>query len=342
MHAIVDRDDLAVTRRRWLRPVLMLTGPLLIIAIGVYYWLSSGGSVATDNAYVKQDKVSISADVSGRVAEVPVSESQRVHKGDILLRLNPLPFQIALDQANAALAGARLQVAGLSESTTGKEADVGGKREAVAFARIDRERQQDLLKDGFTTRARLQMAEHTLSQAEAELATALSDAATARTAANAGGAGTHPLVLAAMAQRDKAALDLARTTIRAPADGIASQTDKVQPGQIVVAGMPTMSLVVSDTRYVEANFKETDLEHMRVGQPATIKLDAYPSRPLKGRVESIGAGTGSEFSVLPAQNATGNWVKVVQRVPVRIAFAKATDVPLIAGLSASVTVKTAK
>jgi membrane fusion protein (multidrug efflux system) len=343
MHAIVDRDNLSVsrTRRNWLRPALMLLGPLVIIAVGLYFWLSSGGSVSTDNAYVQQDKVSISSDVSGRAIEVPVRESQRVKKGDVLLRLNPLPFQIALDQANAALAEARLQVAGLREGTTGKDADVAGKREAVTFARIDLKRQQDLLKDGFTTRARLQMAEHTLSQAEADLATALSAAATARTAANPG-SGTHPLVLAAMAQRDKAALDLARATIYAPADGVASQTDKVQPGQIVISGIPTMSLVISDRRYVEANFKETDLEHMRVGQPATIKLDAYPSRPIKGRVESIGAGTGSEFSVLPAQNATGNWVKVVQRVPVRIALAEATDVPLIAGLSASVTVKTGK
>ncbi|MFZ4689281.1 MAG: HlyD family secretion protein [Polymorphobacter sp.] len=340
MHAIVDRDMLTTTRRRWLRPALMLLGPLVVLAIGGWYWLSSGGSVATDNAYVQQDKVSISSDVTGRVLEVPVVESQHVKKGDVLYRLSPLPFQIALDQANAAVAEARLQVAGLRQGTTGKDADVAGKREAVAFARIDLERQQNLLKDGFTTRARLQMAEHTLTQAQSELASAMSDAASARTSANF--SGTHPLILAALAQRDKAALDLARSVIRAPADGIASQTDKVQVGQIGMAGLPTMSVVISDKRYVEANFKETDLEHMRVGQPATVKLDAYPSVPLKGRVDSIGAGTGSEFSVLPAQNATGNWVKVVQRVPVRIVLTQATNLPLIAGLSASVTVETAK
>jgi membrane fusion protein (multidrug efflux system) len=318
MHAIVDRDALVKTpTRRWLRPALMLLGPVVVIAIGLYFWLASGGSVSTDNAYVQQDKISISSDVSGRAAEVAVAESQKVKKGDVLIRIYPLPFQIALDQA-----------------------DVAGKREAVEFARIDMKRQQDLLKDGFTTRARLQSAEHTLNQAQSELAAALSDASSARTAANV--SGTHPLILAAMAQRDKAALDLARTVILAPADGVASQTEKVQPGQIIISGVPTLSLVVSDRRYVEANFKETDLEKMRVGQPATIKLDAYPSRPIKGRVESIGAGTGSEFSVLPAQNATGNWVKVVQRVPVRIALAEPTDVPLIAGLSASVTIDTSK
>ncbi len=346
MHAVVDRDALidAQPKRRWRRLALMLAVPLLLIGIGVYVWLTGGQSVSTDNAYVQQDKVSISSDVSGRVIVVGPRESQSVKRGDVLIRLDPAPFAIALAQANATLASARLQVSELHSSTIGKNADVAGKRDAVAYARINLERQQKLLKDGFATRATLQTSELAVQTAESQLNSAIADAASAQAAANGGGTGMHPLVLAAMAARDKAALDLARTTVHAPANGVVSQTDKLQPGQMMIMGVPTMSLVVSNRRWVEANFKETDLEHMHIGQRAIVRLDAYPGTLIEGRVESIGAGTGSEFSVLPAQNATGNWVKVVQRVPVRIALPadsrSDSKMPLIAGLSANVTVET--
>jgi membrane fusion protein (multidrug efflux system) len=342
MNARLDPETLAPSPPKWRRPLLMLAVPGLLALGGLWLWLNSGGSVSTDNAYVQQDKVSISSDVTSRVIAVGPAESQQVKRGDILIRLAPRPFEIALAEAEARLAAARLEAAGLQSGTIGKTADVAGKRDALAFAQQERERQQKLLAQGFTTRARVQATEYATANAEAELASALADEASARAAANGAGSGTHPLVLAAMAARDKAAFELSRTIIRAPADGIASQTNKVLPGQVLVSGIPTMSLVLSDRRWIEANFKETDLEHMRVGQPATIELDAYPGTPITGRVESIGAGTGSEFSVLPAQNATGNWVKVVQRVPVRIALPAETKVPLIAGLSATVTVDTSK
>ncbi len=341
MHGVVDREQLSETqpKRRWRRVALMALGPLLVIAAGLYWWLSGVGSVSTDNAYVQQDKVSISSDITGRVIDVPVGENQRVHKGDVLIRIDPEPFKITLANAEAARARARLQVAQLKSGTVGKTADVSGKREAVQFARIDLQRQQELMKSGFTTRARMQQAEHALSQAQSDLATAIAAEASARAAADYG-VGVHPLVAAAQAQVDKATLDLRRTTIHAPADGVTSQTDKVLPGQIIAIGIPTMSLVVSDKPWIEANFKETDLENMRPGQPAEVRLDAYPGTKIEGRVASIGVGTGSEFSVLPAQNATGNWVKVTQRVPVRIAVPAHPGVPLIAGLSAKVTVRT--
>lgn len=340
MHAVVDREALAGTRTKRRRLALMLVVPLLLLAAGLYVWMTSGQSVSTDNAYVQQDKVSISADVTGRVLEVGPAESQAVKRGDVLIRIAPRPFEIALAEAEANLANARLQVAELRSGTTGKQADVAGKRDGVAFAKVELERQQKLFKDGFATRARVQAAEFAVATANSEYSSAVADAASARAAANGGGSGTHPLVLAAMAARDKAAFELSRTIIKAPADGIASQTDKVLPGQVIVSGVPTMSVVMSGRRWIEANFKETDLERMRVGQRAVVKLDAYPGTPIEGRVESIGAGTGSEFSVLPAQNATGNWVKVVQRVPVRISLSDEAGVPLIAGLSATVRVET--
>ena len=342
MHAVVDRETLVETqpKRRWRRLALMAALPVVLIMVALYVWLTGGQSVSTDNAYVQQDKVSISSDVSGRVVDVLPRESQAVKRGDVLIRLDPQPFQITLAQANATLASARLQVSQLQSGTTGKNADVAGKRDAVAYARINLERQEKLMKDGFTTRASLQTAQLAVQTADSDLDSAIADASMARAAANEAGRGTHPLILAAMAARDKAALDLARSIVHAPADGVVSQTNKLQPGQMMIMGVPTLSLVVSNHRWIEANFKETDLEHMRVGQKAIVKLDAFPGTPIEGKVESIGAGTGSEFSVLPAQNATGNWVKVVQRVPVRIALPAQASVPLIAGLSATVTVKT--
>jgi membrane fusion protein (multidrug efflux system) len=343
MNARIEPDSVTAARPKWRRPALMLALPLLLAAIGGWVWLNGGQSVSTDNAYIQQDKVSISSDVTGRVIAVGPAESQKVKRGDVLIRIAERPFEIALAQAEANVAAARLQAAGLQSGTAGKAADVVGKRDAVVFARQELERQQALFAQGFSTRARVQSAEFANAKAQSELASAIADQASASAAANGAGAGTHPLVLAAMAARDKAAFELSRTVIRAPADGIASQTDKVLPGQVLVSGIPTMSLVMSGRRWVEANFKETDLEHMRVGQRAVVRLDAYPDVEIIGRVASIGAGTGSEFSVLPAQNATGNWVKVVQRVPVRIALPdEITDVPLIAGLSATVTVETPK
>ncbi|MGI4880351.1 MAG: HlyD family efflux transporter periplasmic adaptor subunit [Janthinobacterium lividum] len=346
MHDVVRRsDELPVARpglwRRLRRPLLLVALPLLVLAGGIYLWLTGGESVSTDNAYVQQDKVSISADISGRVVDVDVGESQQVRRGQTLYRIDPEPFRIALAQADAALASARLQVAQLRSTFSGKGADVVGKREAIDYAEIDLKRQNDLLKAGFTTNARQQQAEHALAQAKSEFESAVADEANARAAlsgAPAGAIDRHPLVLAALAARDKAALDLRRTTVIAPVDGLATQTTKVQTGQIAITGLPTMSVLVSNRVWVEANFKETDLEHMRVGEPATVKLDAYPGTPLKGHVLSIGGGTGSEFSVLPAQNATGNWVKITQRVPVRIEVDDRAGLPMIAGLSAKVTV----
>ena len=195
---------------------------------------------------------------------------------------------------------------------------------------------------GFTTRASLQAAEHGVEQARAQLVSAQSDAAEARARLSAGSAvpGQNPAIAAARVQRSQAQLNLSRTEVRAPVDGIVSQADRLQVGAMMMGNLPAVTIVADGRSWVEANFKETDLADMRVGQPAELRFDAYPGLHLKGHVMSIGAGTGSEFSVLPAQNANGNWVKVTQRVPVRIAIDEKSSRAMIAGLSADVTVFT--
>lgn len=338
MHARVDSGTMPP---RWRMRALMASVPLLVLAAGLWLWLSGLGQVTTDNAYVRVDKVAISSDVTSRVRRVLVSENMPVKRGQLLIELAQEPFRIALAEAEADLAEARLQVRQLKTGTSGSAADVAAKREALAFAETELTRQQALIGQGFATRARVQQAEYAVANARAELNRALADDARARAAAGTAiDVERHPLVMAAAAARDKAAFDLSRTLIRSPANGIATQTSRLLPGQVMIQGVAGLNVMVTDSAYVEANFKETELAGMKVGQPAEVTLDAYPDQPMRGHVESIGVGTGSEFSVLPAQNATGNWVKVVQRVPVRIALEPGKRPPLIAGLSAEVKVIT--
>ena len=327
-------------RRRWLRLALFTVVPLLIVGIGGYWWLSGGRYAATDNAYVAQDKVSVSSDVAGRIVDVAVRENQRVHAGDVLFRIDPLPYRIAVEQADAAIADAQVGVTTLQASLVGTGANIQAAHDAIVNAQQDDDRQNQLMKQGFTTRARVQQSEHALEQARAQLGNAQAAAVEARAKLASGAAvpGENPQVAAAMARRDKAALDLARTEVRAPVDGIVSQSGRLQLGQMMITGLPAVTIVRSAQSWVEANFKEGDLNRMQVGQPAEVSFDAYRGLKLRGHVQSIGAGTGSEFSVLPAQNATGNWVKVTQRVPVRIAIDEASSRQLIAGLSADVRV----
>lgn len=338
--AIADLAADRPTRRRWLRPLLLVSVPLLIVAVGAYVWLTAGRFVGTDNAYVAQDKVAVSSDVAGRIVEVAVRENQPVKAGDLLFRIDPDPYRIAVAQANASIANAQVALTSLRADYAGTAADIQAAQDAIQNAREDYDRQQQLMQQGFTTRARLQQAQHALEQARAQLANAQGGAAQARAKLATGAAvpGANPAIAAAQVQRQKAALDLTRTTVRAPVDGTISQSDRLQVGQMMVTGLPAVSIVANGRSWVEANFKETDLDHMRVGQPADVTFDAYPGLTLKGHVQSIGAGTGSEFSILPAQNATGNWVKVTQRVPVRIAIDDKSPRQLIAGQSADVTV----
>ena len=325
--------------RPW-RAILMLSVPLLLAIVGGYFWLTSGRYVSTDNAYVQQDMVSVAPEVNGIIGEVLVRENQYVHRGDLLFRIDPRQFRIALAQAEAQIAAAEVQVTQLETRSVGTGADIQGAQANLDFTQREYSRYAELLRRGFTTRARYDQALHDVQEARERLANARADAATAQSALRGGGTGSQPAVQAARVAREQALLNLSRTEVRAPADGFVSQTDRLQVGAAVVTGVPVVTLVRRNTSYVEANYKETDLANMYVGQPAEVSLDAYPGVRIRGHVASIGAGTGSQFSVLPAQNASGNWVKVTQRVPVRIAIDGDPGRPMIAGLSAEVTIDT--
>ncbi|QJQ33743.1 HlyD family secretion protein [Sphingomonas lacunae] len=318
----------------------MLSVPLLLALAGGYLWLTSGRSVSTDNAYVAQNKVSVSSEIGGVIVEVAVRENQQVKAGDLLFRIDPEPHRIAIAEANADIASAQANVTTLQLTADTMGADIETARRALTFAQTNLAREQALMARGFNTRARIDAAENAVNEARGRLADAQAAQARAMAQLATGSIapGVNPGILSAEVRRDQAMLQLRRTEVRAPTSGVISQAERLHVGQMIVAGLPAVSIVANGQSWVEANFKETDLDRMRVGQRATIEFDAYPNLSLTGHVESIGAGTGSEFSVLPAQNATGNWVKVTQRVPVRIAIDQRSSRPLIAGLSAHVTV----
>ena len=337
-----ERNGIRRVSSKRLRLIAMLSIPLLIVAGGLTYWTMQQGKVSTDNAYLHQDKVSVSAEVAGPITDVFVKENQHVEAGQLLFRIDPNPFELKIQQADAALASAQANVTALSHDTALSGADIAAAREDISFAEATFARQRALWDRGFTTKADYDAARHKVEQARASLRTAQASQTEAQAKLASGSAvpGVNPQIAVAKAQRATAELDLKRTEVRAPASGVIAEADRLQKGQLAVTGLPLVTLVKSDASYVEANFKETDLKDMRVGQRAEIRLDAYPDAPLRGHVASIGAGTGSEFSVLPAQNATGNWVKVTQRVPVRVAIDSKSSRKLIAGLSAHITVFT--
>jgi membrane fusion protein (multidrug efflux system) len=330
-------------RARRLRGRIIMFGlPLLVLLGGAWYWQSLQGKVSTDNAYLRQDKVSVGAEVTGPIEEIMVKSGQDVTKGQMLFRIDPRPFELQVAQANAAIASAQANVTALANTSEYTGAEIAAARENIAFAQATLARQEALWRRGFTTKADYDAAAHSVSQAREELRQAEADQQAARAKLATGPAvpGQNPQIAAALAQREAALLNLGRTTVRAPLSGRVAQAERLQSGQQVITGLPVLTIVANKLSYVEANFKETDLADMKVGQPAKITFDAFPDLELKGHVAYLGAGTGSEFAVIPAQNATGNWVKVTQRVPVRITIDERSPRPLIAGLSTHVTVYT--
>jgi membrane fusion protein (multidrug efflux system) len=320
----------------------MLVVPILLFSAASAYYYANLGVTSTDNAYIRQDKISISAEVGGIIVDVAVRENQRVEAGDLLFRIDPKPFELAVLEAKAAMASAVARYEQLQTSYSISHIDIESAQEEVAYFEREYQRQRDLDKTSVTSQSALRAAEHALSQAKSRLASAKADAEEARVALSSGNSdsGEYPALQSAKVQLEKAQLNLSRTEVRSPVSGIISQMDRLQIGQLMMQSLPSVSIVNTDHSWVEANFKETDLNQLRVGQAAIMELDTYPDMKLRGKIESIGAGTGSEFSILPAQNANGNWVKVTQRVPVRISIESKPARPLIAGLSVDVRIST--
>lgn len=328
--------------KRKLRAVLLIAGPLAVAVVAAGFYIVGGRTVATDNAYVKADKVVLAPEVKGRIVAVDVAENQRVAAGTALFRLDDAPYRIALAKAEADLAEARHTVASLKGEYRQKTEEIALARSSAALAAKEYERKAALIRSNTVSASTLDSARTELDVANRRIRVAEQELA--QIAAQLGGdpevaVDDHPLTRAARAVRDQAALDLDHTVVRAPFDGVASQVPK--PGAWVDADGAVMALVSDRRLWIDANFKETDLTHVAAGQPVTIAVDTYPDRAWTGRVDSISPASGAEFSVIPAQNTTGNWVKVVQRIPVRIAIDAQPGAPALrAGMSAEVEIDT--
>lgn len=323
------------------RRVLMLSLPLAIALAGGWYWLTGGRYIETDNAYVHQALVPLSADISGRIAEVDVVQNQRVTAGTVLFRLDPEPFQIALDQAKAAVDQARLTIGQQRAAYHVAEAELSAANDALEVRQSEYDRQSSMLDRGVSTPAALDEALLSLRAAQSEVDLARQKLAQA--AALLGGdpeaeVDSIPSVRAALAAQASAQRDLDQTVVKAPADGLIAQVGNLNVGQFVSEGVMVVSLVATDKTWIEANFKETQIAALLPGQKVEVGVDAYPGYTLDGVVGSFSGATGSQFSLIPAQNATGNWVKVVQRLPVRVEVHPDADHPMRDGMSVVVSV----
>jgi membrane fusion protein (multidrug efflux system) len=329
--------------RQRLRLPLMLAGPIVVALAAGWWYLTSGRFVETDDAYIQAAKTMISPDVSGRVIAVEVKDNQAVKKGQVLFRFDPKTYELKVAQDKADLATARLQVNALKATYRQKLADQKSAEDTLAYQQREYDRQKRLLGSGVASQAQFDQAQNGLEVARQRLASTQHDLG--NTIAQLGGnpdiaVDDHPAVQRAQAVLGLAEVDLADTVIHAPADGTVTKVEQLQVGDYITAATPVFSMMSHDV-WVEANFKETELTHMRTGQEATVDIDTYPGVEFKAKVGSMSPGTGLTFSLLPPENATGNWVKVVQRLPVRLVLEdKDGDHPLHAGMSVTVNVDT--
>lgn len=333
-----------IRKPRNLRGPLLLAGPLVVLALALWGYLAGGRFATTDDAYVKADIVNVANDIAGIVSEVDVKEGQTVKKGDLLFRLDDEPYRIAREGADAQLGVVANQLMAAKANYAQAKAQVDQAKADLDFFAKTRSRQTDLLSRKVATQATADQAQRDYLGAQSRVVSAQRqvDSLLAQLSGKPDQAvEQYAQYLQAKAALDKADRDLRRTRILAPADGMATNVAQVQPGNYLAAAQTAMNLVSRQRVWVDANLKETDLAHVKIGDAATIAVDAYGGRMWKAHVAAIAPATGSEFSVLPAQNASGNWVKVVQRLTVRIAVEPEPDAPpLRAGMSVTASVDT--
>ena len=331
-------------RRRWPRWALFALLPLALIAGG--YWYVTGGRVmSTDNAYVEADKVGISTDVSGMVKEIDVKNNQHVEDGQVLFRLDDLPFRLALERADAQVGNVRNDLNALKANYRDMQAQIQQAQHDVEYYDREFRRQQSLLRSGAAAQVAFDTARRNLLNAQQKLASL--NQQLAAIAANLNGdpnipVEQHPRYRDAVAQRNEAARQLDHTVVKAPFAGIVTNVPSLAPGKYLQASMTAFYLVATDYVWVDSNPKETELTNVRPGQPVMVTVDTYPDVEWHGAVESISPAAAQEFSLLPAQNTSGNWVKVVQRIPMRVRLDTSNKnlPPLRAGMSVEVNVDT--
>lgn len=330
------------TRKRWQR-TLWIAGPLVVLLVAGYFFVTSGRYVGTDNAYVGAHQVTIAPLVSGRVTAVEVHENEAVHKGQVLLRIDSQPLELAVTALQAQMLAVGDFLAGTRDSYDSAQASLRSSQATLQTDLVQLKRVKDLRKRGVVSQKAVDDAANAVAVARGDRD---ADRAAVSKAKNMLGGSPdadvrtlagYKVVAAKLAQ---AKLDLSHATLSAPIDGVIGKMS-VQPGDYAAMGQPLMPLI-SNHLWVDANFKETDLTHVKVGDTATIEVDTYPDHEWKARVASISPASGATFSLLPAQNATGNWVKIVQRIPLRLALDKQADGAMIlrVGMSAEVTIDT--
>jgi len=328
---------------RLLRPILLIAVPALAVLGAFMWWLYGGRYISTENAYVKADIVQVSADVPGRIVEIAVRDHGHVKPGDLLLRIEDEPYRIALDKAQAELDQTRALVESLRAQYAEAQAELKEAQSRIGSIEAERDRQRQLSERGVGRAFRIEEAESNANAARERIG--VIEQKIQRTMAALGGdpaieTDKHPAVREKLAVVERAKWDLERTVVRAAVGGTAVNV-KLLPGEQVRAAVPLFAIVSDNRPWVEANFKETELTHVRAGQSATVVLDIYPDVTWEAEVESISPATGAEFALLPPQNASGNWVKVVQRLPVKLRLSpRGDDLPLRAGMTATVKVDT--